>query len=332
MRSIFVNSRPTSLSKVYSDKTVSELEKYGFENRIYTKADILSDKTAFADVKFIFSTWGMESFTKDEIKEIFPSLECVFYAAGSVQKFAREFLECSVRVFSAFAANAVPVAQYTFAQIILANKGFYTLCSKNFTKDKQKGRDHLASLPGNFMVPVGIIGAGMIGSMVCQRLVAEGIDVLVFDPFLSDEKAKALGVKKCSLEYLFENCFVISNHLANNEKTKGMLCKKYFEKMQKNAVFINTGRGAQVVEADLADILSKRPDITAILDVTDPEPPLDNSPFYSLDNCILTPHIAGSSGNEVYRMSEYMKDEFLSFINSKPTKYEITLSMLETMA
>ena len=105
-----------------------------------------------------------------------------------------------------------------------------------------------------------------------------------------------------------------------------------FEKMKPYSTFINTGRGAQVVENELIKTLKKRPDITAILDVTFPEPPAKDSEFFKLRNCILTPHIAGSSGEEVKRMAVYMLDEFNSFISGKPVKYEVTAKMLETMA
>ena len=80
---------------------------------------------AFADVTELFSTWGMPVFSEEEIRRCFPRLECVFYAAGSVQSFARPFLNCGVKVISAWAANAIPVAEFTVAEIILANKGFY---------------------------------------------------------------------------------------------------------------------------------------------------------------------------------------------------------------
>ena len=99
------------------------------------------------------------------------------------------------------------------------------------------------------------------------------------------------------------------------------------------STFINTGRGAQLIEADLVKMLTERPDVTAVLDVTDPkEPPERDHPFYSLPNCVLTPHIAGSLGNEVVRMSEYMAEEFDSYVKGKPTRYEVSLKMLETMA
>ena len=102
--------------------------------------------------------------------------------------------------------------------------------------------------------------------------------------------------------------------------------------MRPYATFLNTGRGAQVVEADLIRVLGDRPDLTAILDVTDPEPPVANSPLYTLPNCILTPHIAGSIGNEVWRMSAYMADEFARYLQGSPVRYEVTEQMLATMA
>lgn len=172
----------------------------------------------------------------------------------------------------------------------------------------------------------------MIGKLVIRMLKNYHLEVLVFDPYLSDEKAYELGVKKVSLETLFKECQVISNHLANNEQTKGMLGGKLFEMMPPYSTFINTGRGAQVIEQELINTLKLRHDITALLDVVFPEPPEEDSELYTLENCILTPHIAGSSGNEVQRMGLYMENEYENFINNKELKYEVTYDMLKTMA
>ncbi|MBR7097844.1 MAG: glycerate dehydrogenase, partial [Clostridia bacterium] len=124
----------------------------------------------------------------------------------------------------------------------------------------------------------------------------------------------------------------VSNHLANNAQTRGMLNYALFSQMRQNAVFINTGRGAQVVEDDLVRALMERPDLTALLDVTYPEPPVEGHPFYTLPNCLLTPHIAGSAGDEVARMGKYMLDECQTYLAGEPCKYEVSLKMLETMA
>ena len=102
--------------------------------------------------------------------------------------------------------------------------------------------------------------------------------------------------------------------------------------MRENAVLINTGRGAQVVEEDLVRVLRERSDLTALLDVTYPEPPADDHPFYTLPNCLLTPHIAGSAGDELARMGEYMLGECKDYLDGEPCKYEVSMKMLETMA
>ena len=146
------------------------------------------------------------------------------------------------------------------------------------------------------------------------------------------EKAAKLGVKLVSLEEIFSTCQTISNHTANLPETVGMLNGKLFNLMKDNATFINTGRGAQVVEDDLIAALLEKPGRTAVLDVTLPEPPVEGSPLYTLPNVFLTPHIAGSSGEECKRMGKYMEEEARRFINGEPLKYSVSLKMLETMA
>lgn len=321
------------MNKIYlCEKEGNIRNVFGDEDRVYTKAEVLNNPEQFKNTQYVFSTWGMPTFTEDEIKQFLPSLKAVFYGAGSVQAFARPFLNCGVKVFSAWAANAVPVAEYTVAQIVLANKGFFSSSRLAKTGNRSAAVKNFHAYPGNYGAKIGIIGAGMIGKLVINMLKGYALEALVFDPFLPDEKAAELGVKKVSLEALFKECNVVSNHLANNEQTRGMLDGKLFESMLPYSTFINTGRGAQVVEADLIKVLKERPDLTALLDVTFPEPPEPNSELYTLPNCILTPHIAGSAGNEVRRMGEYMIEEYKKLIQGIPCAYEVSLEMLKTMA
>jgi len=333
-KAIFLNETPYRIDWVYSPDVRERIRNYAdLGDTVYGKADVLANPEKFRDTEMIFSTWGMPTFTAEEIDACFPKLECVFYAAGTVQKFARPFIEKGVKVFSAWAANAVPVVEYAVAQIILANKGFFAHSYFMKNQEIDTGKKLKKLYPGNYNENVGLLGCGMIGSMVAERLKAYKLNVLAFDPFMSDEKAAALGVKKASLEEIFSTCRVVSNHLANNPQTVGMINYSHFSSMIPYSTFINTGRGAQIVEEDLVRFLGERPDVTAVLDVTDPkEPPEAGHPFYSLPNCVLTPHIAGSLGNEVVRMSEYMAEEFDSYMKGEPTRYEVSLKMLETMA
>lgn len=325
------------IGEVYSTEVRKKLnEAFNFPtHEVITQAELQKYSEILKNTDYIFSTWGMPSLTEDEIRAYLPNLKAVFYGAGTVQKFARPFLACGVKIFSAWAANAVPVSEYTFAAIIMASKGFFHRLHRQTEGDGWSHRDVPVAFPGNYDIKVGIIGAGMIGKLVIGKLknALDRINVLVFDPFLPDEKAAELGVTKVSLETLFSECDVISNHLADNAQTKGMLDSHLFSLMKTGSTFINTGRGAQVVEDDLiAALKDTSRHLAAVLDVTEPEPPMPDSPFYTLENVFLTPHIAGSLGNEHHRMSEFMFEEAVALDSGKPTRYEVTAKMLETMA
>lgn len=296
------------------------------------RADFAARRADLQRAEVIFSTWGMPALSEAEIAEYLPNLRAVFYGAGSVQYFARPFLSRGVRVFSAWAANAVPVAEYAVAQIVLSGKGFYQAVRRYERQGREASSAYADSLPCNYGIRVGILGAGMIGRMVLDRLRAYACEVLAYDPFVSDEVLQGLGARRATLAEIFSTCQVVSNHVANLPSTVGMLDYALFSRMPRNATFLNTGRGAQVVEADLVRALQEAPDRTAVLDVTFPEPPAADSPLHALPNVFLTPHIAGSKGREVERMGAYMAEECARWLSGAPTPYEVTLPMLETMA
>jgi Phosphoglycerate dehydrogenase and related dehydrogenases len=333
-KAVFLNRGRASIDRVYNreiqEKLASELD---FLPECYDIKKIEENPNDLLDVEYVFSTWGMLHLSEEQIKKYLPSVKAVFYGAGSVQEFAREFLACGVSIFSAWGANGVPVAEFTVAQIILASKGYFQRFHRyaNDTwSNKSNGGD---SYDGMFETNIGIIGAGMIGKMVIEMLKAYTVNVHVFDPFLPDSAAAEMGVNKvATIPELFGKCDVISNHLANNAQTVGMINADSFDKMKKNAVFINTGRGAQVVESDLIAALKAEPLRVALLDVTEPEPPRPDSEFYSLENVFLSPHIAGSIGHEVWRQADYMYEEYKSFDAGKATRFGVTMKMLETMA
>lgn len=334
MKAIFMSSNPSSLDAVYTSPVRNKLAglvSFAEPMNAFGPDDIKKRADDLKAVNFIFSTWGMPRFERSFISEYLPNLKVLFYGAGSVQGFAREFLEENRIVVSAWGANAVPVAEFTVSQMILAAKGYFQQF-KHTSCEKWTNRRAAGPFPGNYHTKVGIIGAGMVGRAVIKLLKNTMFDIFVYDPFLPDETAEVLGVKKESLEYIFSECFVISNHLANNKQTKGILDKKLFSLMKPNAAFINTGRGAQVVEEDLAAAMREAPDRVALLDVTEPEPPAEGSELYQLGNVFLSPHIAGGIGAEVQRMGECMFDEFCAYTDGRPLTYSVSLRMLETMA
>ncbi len=318
-----------SIARVYAQGRRERLQAH---TQIYphiVEAKTLNDHLPMlAKTQVIFSTWGMPKLTPPQLDQL-PQLQAVFYAAGSVQSFAKPLLDRNVTVTSAWRANGRPVAEFTVAQIVLATKGVFgnmRQCrSRDAWRNSFKGR-------GNFGATVALLGAGAIGRLVIDLLKAYELRVIVFDPFLSDEHAAELGVEKVSLEDAFSRGYVVSNHLANLPATVGMLRKDLFDRMPENATFINTGRGATVDEPGMIDVLTRRSDLTALLDVTLPEPPVEGSPLYSLPNVFLTPHIAGSIGDEVIRMADYAIDEFRRWLNKESLHHSVSMAMLETMA
>ncbi len=179
---------------------------------------------------------------------------------------------------------------------------------------------------------VAIIGAGQIGRKLIELLRPFRLEILVVDPFLSEAEADKLNVRKVSLEEAFAEAYVVSNHLPNLPDLQKVLNGQLFASMRPDATFINTGRGAQVDEPALIEVLRQRPDLMALLDVTDPEPAPAGSELYELPNVQLSSHLAGAHNDEVVRMADTMIEEFQRWENGDPLSYSVNLDMLERMA
>lgn len=321
-----------------SQATADQVFGMGRQDRLREIVDlyphVITEKTfeehaeALAKAEVMFGTWGIAKLTPLRY-DMMPRLKAIFYAAGTVKMFAESALERGIRVVSAWRVNAIPVAEFTLAQIILSAKGYFANTAAFTSRAAQKTAPRGQ---GNFEQTVALLGAGAIGRKLIELLRPYRLNVVVFDPFLTDEDAKDLGVEKVSLEDAFSRGAVISNHIANIPDTIGMLGGDLFRSMQPGATFINTGRGAQVNEPEMIAALKERPDLFALLDVTHPEPPVEGSPLYTLPNVKLSTHIAGSIGNEVVRMADLVIEEFLCWQAGLPLAHEVTADMLERMA
>lgn len=329
MKKVIFLGEQSLLDSVYSLETrwkiateAEVLEPAIPPEQIDAHMDVLSQADA------IFTTWGMPLLSGTQLAAL-PRLKAVFYAAGSVRSFARPLIDRDIMVVSSWVANAIPVAEFTLAQILLSMKGYF----RNLRDNTAPEAFHQAFRgPGNYGETVSILGAGAIGRKVIELLAPFRLRIAVFDQFLTKVDAANLGVSKVSLEEAFESGFAISNHLADVPETEGMLQKQHFARMRDGAVFINTGRGRTVREDDLCDVLEARKDLTALLDVTYPEPPKAGSRLFSLPNALLSTHIAGSINSEVARLGEIACAEFLSWKHGKPMRFAISLEKLATMA
>ncbi len=316
---IFLCQNAERVDYVYTERQIAEIAGLtSLRPGIFTAEDLL--KGNFDDVELIFSTWGMPCLTAEQLDRL-PNLKILFYGAGATDGFARPLFGRGVRVLSAWQANAIPVAEFCVAQILLSMKGFFRN-SRNFKCKGDWGKAHATAGPGSYGETVALVGAGAIATKV-QELLADYHLKTIIIPSRAERRT-------VSLEEAFATAQVVSNHLPDRVDNIGVLNGKLFESMREGAVFINTGRGAQVNEAELCEVLAKRTDLTALLDVMHPEPPEEGSPLYALPNVIMSTHIAGSMNDEVHRMSDYMIDELKRYLAGEPMLYEVSEKMLLT--
>ncbi len=297
---------------------------------VITNDNFSAHAADLAEIEVIFATWGMPELSGPELDRM-PKLKAVFYAAGSVKGFAAPLLERGITVCSSWAANGVAVAEFCLGQILLACKGYFrnTHDCRTPEHNDQKVAFHGQ---GTYGEKVAIIGAGQIGRQLIELLRPFRIKILVVDPYLSEPEADDLKVTKVSLEEAFRDAYVVSNHLPNLPELQKVLDGKLFASMRHDATFINTGRGAQVNEPELIEVLKQRPDLMALLDVTDPEPAPPDSELYALPNVQLSSHLAGAHNDEVVRMADTMIEEFRRWQNGDPLRCAVSLDMLERMA
>lgn len=307
--------------------------------RIASRANLLNgtldrdhwqkSRNELARADYILGTWGVPQLT-EEFLSAAPKLKGVFYAAGSIKGFATEAsYNRGIIISSAWAANGIPVAEYTLATILLSLKNFWNV-SRATRADRAWNRSETTT--GAYGAVVGIVSLGAIGKFLVHLLRNFDLKVIAYDPFLMPETAAELGVEVASLDEVFERSDVVTLHTPWLPETEGLINRRLIEKMKPGATLINTSRGAVLNETDLCNVLAVRTDLTAILDVTHPEPPPPESALYDLPNIIQTPHIAGSLGNEVGRMGNWMVDEFFRQLDGEPLRHAVTHEMLASMA
>jgi len=145
-----------------------------------------------------------------------------------------------------------------------------------------------------FNKTLGVIGIGNIGSQVARRAQAFAMNVIAYDPFLSEDKARTMGVEKVSLKELFRRSDFITIHTPITTETRNMINKETIKIMKDDVRIINCARGGIINEKDLYDALAEGKVAGAALDVFEKEPP-ENSPLLTLDNVICTPHLGAAT-------------------------------------
>ena len=162
---------------------------------------------------------------------------------------------------------------------------------------------------------LGVVGAGHIGMEVIKVAKALGMNILVYT---RTPKADGDGIRYVSLDKLLENSDYITLHCPLNDQTKHMINKETIAKMKPSAVIVNTGRGPLINEADLCEALAAKRIAGAGLDVQEVEPPAEDSPLYTLDNVIITPHMGWKGLETRQRLVGIIRDNVQAFFKGEP--------------
>lgn len=258
-----------------------------------------------------------------------PRLGLVAHAAGTVKDHVTSAVfDAGITVTSAAAANAVPVAEYTLAMILLANKEVFA-AERRYRAERRL--DWFSLTAGNRAKTVGIVGASRVGRALLERLRPFELDVVVSDPYLTDADAAALGVERVELQELLRRSHVVTIHAPDLPETHHLIGRDELALLRDGATLINTARGSLVDTGALIDEL-RSGRIAAVLDVTDPEPLPAGSPLFDLPNVVLTPHVAGSEGTELPRLAACAIDEIERWVRGEPLEHEVTADDLARIA
>ncbi|WP_406188991.1 hydroxyacid dehydrogenase [Streptomyces anulatus] len=286
---------------------------------------------ALAGAELLITCWGAPPLTA-EVLAAAPRLRAVVHAAGSVKHHITPACwERGLRVTSAAAANALPVAEYTLAAILLAGKN--VLPAARRYRELRAPHDWRAELAGhgNYRRCVGIVGASRIGRRVIELLRPFDLEVLLFDPYADAGAAARLGAEQVGLDELCARSRIVSVHAPELPATRHMIGAAQLAAMPDGATLINTSRGSLIDgDALLPELMSGR--LNAVLDVTEPEVPAASSPLYDLPNVLLTPHVAGSLGDEIHRLADFALDEVARYASGLPFADPVTPEDLARMA
>ena len=313
------------------------IERLGREHQLVFCGEIATPEswTAHApQANAIITGWGTPAITEEQLATA-TELRVLVHSAGSARYLIPpSFWKRPLRLATCNEALGVGVAETTLGMIIAGLKGFFPASAN--TRAGNWSNSPSFNI-GGFVIrelyetPIGIIGASKIGRHLIRLLKNFQVQVLLYDPYLTEQEADDLGVQKVELDDLMSQSEVVTLHAPAMESTRHMLGREQFAAMKDGAIFINTARGIIVDEAALvAELKTGR--IFAFIDVTDPEPPAADHPFRQLSNCVLTPHIAGGVTNGCLRQGRSVVDQIQEFTRGQTMHGEVTAERFKIMA
>lgn len=316
--------------QVFSNKTLDRLREMGDVVLNYGSCSLEDTAATIRGADIAITSWGNTPVDK-VLLDLAPDLKLLAHAAGSVKPVVSdELFARGVKVVSSAKPLGIGVAETALGFTISASKNFYNLSKHTAAGGwNDNGYDKICEL---YDQTIGVVSAGWAGGHYIKLLQNFHVNVLLYDPFISDEKAKSMGAKKVEFETLLKESDIVSIHAPSIPETNHMFNKETFGFMKKDAILINTARGTIIDEAALYEFMKAGNLKYACLDVTDPEPPVKDNPLRSLPNVIMTPHLAGLANNGKLSIGAHVADEIENFLAGRPLTTEVTKEMLAKMA
>lgn len=312
---------------IFTEKDLNRLRQLGEVVINEGDASIENIKATVKDADIAITSWGSLKMEEEILKEC-PNLKLLMHGAGSVKPYVSDELwEKGIRVCASTKPLGIGVAETALGFTIAACKNFFAI-----NEDIHNGGYLRENIKELYEITVGVISAGFVGRHYIKLLQNFGVDVLLYDPFVTEEQAKAMGCKKAELEELLKESDVVSIHAPNIPETAHMINAETLKLMKKDAVLINTARGAIIDEKALYEHMAAGNLKYTCMDVYDPEPPLADNPLRTLKNVIMTSHLAGLVTNGLLRIGAHCADQIEKFVNDEPMDCEVTKDMLARMA
>lgn len=312
------------------DHLARELAAHGDLLGTVDEFDSPSSRAMLAEAEVLVTGWRTPR-VDAAVLDAAPRLKAILHVAGSVKENLDDAVwKRGIEVSSAVDANAVPVAEFTLAAIIFANKRVLRI-ARDY-RDRRELIDQAGlGVIGGYRRRVGIVGASRIGRRVVALLQPFDLEVVLFDPTLSADEVAELGARAVTLEELCATSDVVSVHAPSLPATRGLISAELIDRMPAGSALINTSRG-DVIDQDALTARVQRDDLCAILDVTVPWALPADHPLYAHPNVLLTPHIAGSVGTEVNRMIDQQVAELDRIARGEAFAHPVLFESLVTAA
>ena len=301
------------IRELLTPESETRLEALGsfvwYNDRAGTSPDYLQ---RVEDADGVILNWDMPS----EVLESCQKLKIISFLGADPRKFV------DLSLASRMDITVTNTPHYADQEVAAHAVALIFCCAKritHFNGQMHGGIYEKGDFTAEFWVKIlGVVGLGGIGAEVARLAQAFGMRILCWTRHATPERARKHGVEFVTLEALFQQSDIVSLHVTHTPETEKMITRNLLESMKRDAIFVNTARAELVDNLALAELLRKRKIAAAGLDVHDKEPISSDNPFLSIENAVLTPHVAANTARAQGNILKIAVDNLVTFFSGRP--------------